>query len=116
MMDKNSFQQFPQNNPNYTLPFTYNSLKQIQTFCDSLHVPVLFFHIPHVSQIENEVLVQNTYTTAFKDLPMHYAAGIKKDDHVSQTGDTHFNNRGHAKFKKQIEIALDSLFKSNSAY
>lgn len=96
---------------NYSLPYTYHNLKAIQRQCDSLNIPVVFFYIPHVKEISEPI--QNTmerYAPTFRDLPVHYISKLTIEDHVSTKGDTHFNNRGHAKYAQYVVSVLDSVF------
>ncbi len=96
------------------LPYTYNHLKAIQQLCDNQHIPALFFYIPRVDEISEPVdQLSKQYAMTFRGLPVHHISGLTASDHVSQTGDTHLNNRGHAKFAAYIASVLHGVFASN---
>lgn len=93
------------------LPYTYNELIKVKTLCDSQNIPLLFYFIPNIYEIESPIMeIEGKYGPSFRDLPVKYVLGLSaKNDYVSLTGDTHFNNSGHRKFANQLITDLEKL-------
>lgn len=91
-------------------PYTYENLQAVKELCEQYNCPLVFFYIPHVNEItagpaKNEEIHKKT----FRNLKLHIPSGIEIEDHVSLTYDTHFNNRGHAKFAAFMVSVLDTI-------
>lgn len=92
-------------------PFTYNHLKGIQTFCDSLQTPVVFGVIPSPLDLQDKKNIRKNYAHFFGELDWKCITNVNGTDYDGSSIASHFVNSGHAKFAKFLEKLIDQKLK-----
>ncbi|MFT5779504.1 MAG: hypothetical protein ACI837_002463 [Crocinitomicaceae bacterium] len=84
----------PQDKPEYS----YNHLKEIQSFCDSINTNVVYTGIPSYTDVLNKINPRIKYDFLFEDIPWVYPKNITTEDYDFPIEASHYLQSGHRKF------------------
>ncbi|PBQ30980.1 hypothetical protein CNR22_04075 [Sphingobacteriaceae bacterium] len=94
-------------NRNDTL-LTYEHLRSIKYFCDSLLTPAVFIGIPQPREAADAEKLRARYQPYFKDLLWSVPYNLTLKDYDGMEMFNHFNNEGSKKYADFLEKTLDA--------
>jgi hypothetical protein len=90
-------------------PFTYNHLKEIETFCQEKNTPTLFVAIPSPADANNKINLKQKYGHLFNEITWYSkVSNLSYSDYDGRSEGNHFNNQGHLKFTQFVRPLLES--------